>query len=73
MNAHTIAAALIHAGRFSYKPRYSLFATSSKGEYTPILLNNLDAIAVAAAFIKAAINPVTCGLEVRCDGIRVAV
>ena len=62
--------ALRHAGRFSVTPTFSLFGTSSTGEYT-LLLNVNQAEKIVKRFKEECLKNETCGLEVRCNGMRV--
>jgi len=65
-----LLAAMKHAGRFSYSPKYSLFHCSSTGEYTFIEMST-DPEKIVELFKSEAMRPKTCGLEIRCDGVRV--
>ena len=62
--------ALKHAGRFSVTPKFSIFHTSAKGEYTFIAITT-NPVEMVDRFKAEAIKPETVGLEIRCDGVRV--
>lgn len=65
-----ILASVRHAARFSVSPVFSLFGTSARGEYT-LILKTSSAEHVCERFVAEAVRPETCGLEIRCDGVRV--
>jgi len=68
-----IAEELTRAARFSISPRFSLFRTTSRGEYT-LLLQSGSVTETAARFMSECISgDWNSGLELRCDGIRVPV
>lgn len=62
--------ALKHAGRFSVTPKYSMFHTTAKGEYT-LLTTTTNPVVMVERFKAEAVKPETVGLEIRCDGVRV--
>ena len=66
----SLLSALRHASRFSLDPVFSLFHTSASGEFTTLFVTS-DPDALVIRFNSEVIRPETCGLEVRCDGVRV--
>lgn len=70
-----LVSSLVHAGRFSCSPRYSLFGCDSRGEYTLILATG-DARQAAVRYLDECFAPDDrrhLGLELRCDGVRVSI
>jgi isopentenyl phosphate kinase len=65
-----LQAALKHAGRFSFQPKYSLFHCDAKGNYD-WLLTTFNADEIVLQFKQTALKPETVGLEIRCDGVSV--
>ena len=63
---------LVHAGRFSTRPIYSVFATSATGDYR-LSYRGFEANTAAETFLTECFADGSCGVEVRCDGFRVDV
>lgn len=67
-----IVRTLKHAARFRINPEFTLWHTTSRGEYA-LLKRSGNPEEIAIAFRLEAIKPETCGLEIKCDGVRVSI